>query len=345
MRTNGTWRDKQSIGTGSFSLIGKDLADGNLSDDRLEAVNLTGVGYEGNATYTLSVNMLAKERGLPILDFGLYAGGDITFSATDIAGDAPIGTNGSTAATSAFIAPAVHAAGTTQGSSYLGGTNPGADAQTMPTATDVFQTYISMGTVLDNAGMDAGGTLELRELVLTPTYNPIGGGTNADGIYVIGCAGQELRIRDVRIEATIVALDCASTSLIDSNVSWFAPGERYPALLVRGSINLEILKGALSESALGVNFNPTGAPSEGVTDTDTEDSYTGGIHGLVYVRDALSTRNHPAVEGTIVVGGNANLSDSLTLTHDPSYATAPPPEFEDEPLMYLEPGSWRRVVQ
>jgi len=50
-------------------------------------------------------------------------------------------------------------------------------------------------------------------------------------------------------------------------------------------------------------------------------------------------------EGTIVVGGAANLSDSLTITHDPSYATVPPPEFDDEPLMVLESGSWRRVVQ
>ena len=130
-------------------------------------------------------------------------------------------------------------------------------------------------------------------------------------------------------------------------MNWEPAVPNYPALLVSGNIEISITAGVLYESNASGSYNPFGTPYEGFAvteDTDTADTYPSVIKGLVYVSGNLQMRNHPVIDGVVVIGGSLVDARDLTLTYQPTLLTNPPPGFADRPRLELAPGSWRQVT-
>src|SRR5439155_25093292 len=88
------------------------------------------------------------------------------------------------------IIPDVECMGTISGSGYNGARRIVTTPRTMP-GSNVFDYYIANGTAIPvSLCTNYAGTKALNQLVLSPSINTLGGGTNANGIYVIDCQNQ-----------------------------------------------------------------------------------------------------------------------------------------------------------
>jgi hypothetical protein len=184
----------------------------------------------------------------------------------------------------------------------------------------------------------------IERVVISAGNNPYGA-ANPQGIYVIDCQFQKLTIQDCRIAATLVLINTSTPHEIDEKIHWNPPVANYPSLMVAGDLQIMFDGGSpLSEASLGVNFNPASSPYLGVSDTDSTDVYPGVIKGLVYVTGNLTVSRPAVMEGTIVVGGWANMTDTLNLTYSPPNRNNPPPGFSGGSGMRIVPGTWRRVA-
>jgi hypothetical protein len=112
---------------------------------------------------------------------------------------------------------------------------------------------------------------------------------------------------------------------------------------------LSIASGTLSEAAEGTNFNPSGVPYLGGTDSDTSDSYPSEIDGLVHVKGTLVMDQGSLVRGAIIcesaAGTNAvDIKSNVSVVYDPTLYASPPMGYTKSVTMSLQPGSWKQVV-
>src|SRR5207244_1629695 len=155
-----------------------------------------------------------------------------------------IASNSSVTANSVTINPDVDAVGPILGSTYRGITTSPAAARVMPDST-VFDYYIANGTKLTGV---AGGGYSISKCLLSPSNNPLGGGTNAKGIYIIDCAGNKLSIDTMRMVGTLVVLNAGSGSRISGGANFAPAVAGYPCLLVRGPMDVNLSGSALKDS-------------------------------------------------------------------------------------------------
>ena len=181
----------------------------------------------------------------------------------------------------------------------------------------------------------------LRNLVLGPNYNPLGGGTSPQGIYVINCAGRNLDIRNCRIVGTLILLDPGSGSFISKSNS-FELRCGQPTLLIRGSMRVSMDSSDLRESQNGVNYNPASVPHRGNANTSTSDSYASVLSGVSYATGNLTLDTGTTISGVIIAKGSISLSDRVTLRHSP--VTTPIEGFDMVQQFTVQPGSVRRVI-
>ena len=179
------------------------------------------------------------------------------------------------------------------------------------------------------------GRLIYRQ-VLSPSVNPYGGSTNAEGIYWINCNGNRLTIERSRILGTLLVINPGANSCIgDGPISWSPAVPGYPALLVQadtaGNANFAInaTNRALSEKENSMNFNPAGtAHDEFGQDNDTNDIYRSAIRGLIAVRDDLVYANRSLIRGQVIVGDDLlNPSGEMEVEYRPDSLLNPPPGF------------------
>ncbi|MDZ4755202.1 MAG: hypothetical protein SGJ11_12010 [Phycisphaerae bacterium] len=169
----------------------------------------------------------------------------------------------------------------------------------------------------------------LSRLLASPRSNPTGT-LNTSGIYVVNCAGRRVSIANCRVAGTLILLDPGAGSFIGSGIVFEPAVHGYPTLIVRGNMTFSTTSTVLSESSgTNVNFAPQGTPYPfvgGGWDTDTSDTYTPGIDGMVFVTgDAVvSGRLRTA---TFVVCGNLTVSGTLITEPDPWCFVAPAPGF------------------
>jgi Tfp pilus assembly protein PilX len=239
---NGTWINNQPLGAGSFSLQVVD-PNGALNNADNDPVVLTGVGAKGPAKQMISVTLVANTTPLSCLAVGLDAGGTGNFNSATVLGVSTFSVGSTMTCTNTSFngnkleALAIIATGCT-----------GMGAQSILSATralpssSAFNYYKSHGTAISLSSV--GGTLE--QCVLSPASNPFGGQTNALGIYVIDCGGQDLRIRNMRLFGTLVLLNAGSSSSIEDSVNMAPAIANFPTLLVNGSEQLAYTKNALS---------------------------------------------------------------------------------------------------
>ncbi len=260
--TSGSWADDVPIGTGTFSLNGVDPGDGNLSDADSDPVVLTGTGVKGDARHKTQVTLVAYHPPLSCLEVALHAGNDILFSAAALQCDQTISANNSVVASSSMINSEVQAVNNISGGEYFGSTTTGITPRDMPDAA-AFEYYLANGTAIsiNSIPLDVEGRV-IEDVVISPASNPYGAETNTEGIYVIDCLAQEIRIRDSRIVGTLVLVSPGSASKVYQSVNWQAAVGNYPALLVAGRRPRTELEGShlRTQPAAKTPTRPIGIP-------------------------------------------------------------------------------------
>lgn len=341
---NGVWVENRTLGTGTYTLEGVDPNDGDLGNSILHPLVLTGTGLSGAARHKTQVRLEPVIAALGCLEVSLHAGNDLKFNAALLQSNQTISANNTVDSISSSIIANVEAVNAITGDGYGGTTTTGIDPRSMPTSA-VFDFYLSHGTPISilSMPMNANGA-RMDKLVLSPASNPYGTETNPTGIYVIDCQGQNIEIRFCRIVGTLVLLNPGSESIIRQSVHWEPAIANYPALMVNGTLMISLDAADLSESALGVNFNPPGTPYEDEEDTVLDDTYPSEIKGLVYVSGDLFASGANAFEGTVVVGVTLDATGTLELTYKSTYFDNPPPGFIEVPKMRIVAGSWKQVV-
>ena len=213
-------------------------------------------------------------------------------------------------------------------------------------------TVSSTGTFdVDNVSVTSGSGRQLEDVLLSPSSDPVGSGaTNGKGVYVIDCGGQMLSVRNCRIVGTLVILNPGAGSTIGGAMNWQAAESNYPALVSNGDLTIATVSTPLSETTLGVNFNPlgTGYPwGAGSGDTDMSDAYPSVIRGVIYDSAGLTFGGSVAVRGVVVSGGGIKLANGImSIYYDAIAANDPPPAFAvSNPPMRVVAGSVRQVVQ
>ena len=328
-------------GTGQFTSALID-SDGNLADSTQDSVTVRAVGTAGSARSVVEVLLQPKGIGLDSLASSLHAGGGLTVSNT-LSTDQQVSANGNILVSSSTIVGNAKATGTITGT-VTGTTSPNTTpAWQMPDPAGVFEYYTANGTAISYSSI-AGGIIE--NVVLSPAHNPYGTGvTNTQGIYVIDCQGNTIKIQECRIVGTLVLLNPGVGSIIAMKVHWEAAIANYPALLVQGNFQFDgNFTISLSEATLLVNFNPPGTPYNSVSDSDTLDSYSAEIVGLVYATGNLQFTKQTTIRGVVVAGGTVSVAAQTTLSLDTTFYNSPPPGFSTGGQVGIVPGTWRRVA-
>lgn len=330
-------------GSYTFKLLDDD---GNLADEDADNVRVVGIGRAGQAVVAESVRLYPSGAPLSCLEASLCCRGDITVGMLiNVTTDQLVSSNGNVSASNfgASITGNVEAVGTISGT-ISGTKKSGIAARKLPDRT-VFDYYKDNGTWIPLANLPLSGSKrQIQRCVLSPSVNPFGPSGNGEGIYVIDCAGAQIEIRDCRILGTLVLLNPASNSSVDGSLRWDAAVGNYPALLVDGSVEMRHYDLDIDEAALGVNFNPAGAPYSGSADTDTSDKYPSEIKGLVYCSGTFTLAidlGQSAIRG-VVVADSITANSPLKLNYRDMYIGYPPPGFGKGNPMKVSPGSWRR---
>jgi hypothetical protein len=124
----------------------------------------------------------------------------------------------------------------------------------------------------------------------------------------------------------------------------------FPTLIVDGRLELHYESGSktLSESSIGKNLNPAGAPYNGLTDSSNDDSYPSEIQGLVHVTGDLDWHKDARVRGLVLcestAGSNAaDLHNKGEVIYTPSLFTNPPQWYTTDVKLLPVQGSWMQL--
>lgn len=306
---------------------------------------MRGTGTVGDATCTLEVDLAQP----PYLGCALLADGSIQVDSgcTLTCENSGICTNGgydNQGATTSDLHAQSFTGNSISGSALVPGTQ-----RVLPTPSMMLEYYESKGTEIQPPV--AYGNTIISGTILSP--NSSWAATNADGIYIIDTQGNDLEIAGCRIVGTLVVtnLSPGKKVLISGDVNWEPAYPHYPALLVVGELEIDLYDdGLVSESS--ISLNPTGTPFKGVADTDQTDEYISSIAGIIYCSGDLTIRGNgssdefPDLRGLVLAGGAVRLRDLTlpTIKYDDTFATTPPPGFDQTDDVVIVPGSWRRVA-
>lgn len=332
-------------GTWTWKLVDDD---GDLDDDDSDFVYVVGIGRHAAATMIQQVTAYPTGEPLPVLDHGLHADGNVSVSA-----DVTLTTNRSVSANGTVNGPgSALVDGDVVGSAgasvpATGTVTTGSPSLQMP-GSSVFDYYESQGTAIDVTALPlVGGVREIKQTLLSSQANPFGDPDHA-GTYVIDCQNQVVCISDSRIVGTLVLLNAGAGSSMRDALVWDSQLPGFPALMVSGSFTIDISSGILDEALISTNLNPAGTPYLGESDSDSVDTYTAGVRGMIYVTGTLTVPAsglETVVAGPVVVEGTASIAADSTFNHDASVSTNPPPGFASGNPMKLIPGSWLRTPQ
>jgi hypothetical protein len=189
--------------------------------------------------------------------------------------------------------------------------------------------------------------------VISPTLNPFGLTTNAEGIYWINCNNNKIIIERSRILGTLLLINPGPGSCIANGPIHMQPAVAgYPALLVdadsseNADFAINATNRSLSEKENATQYNPTGAAhDEFGQDADLNDIFRSNIRGMVAIRDDLTYSNRALIRGQLIVGGEiSNSSGELEVEYGTDSLLNPPPGFT-APYSYVRrTGSLEKAV-
>jgi hypothetical protein len=336
---NGTWWSNKVLGTGRFTLQGTDPVDGVLSDSAYEPLVLTGTGTRGIASHTTQVTLVPVVKPLAALSSCLAASDEITISnGTQITViGAPLSTNGKLKNSGTIDGNVEAQSVTTQGTITGTLTVPGT-VRPMPAAS-VFTDYVTKATAVPYAAT-------IEKVVLGPGCNPLGP-TDPNGLYVINTGNRDLTLRNCRIYGTLIII--AGSKVVQIQDAVFMQNYRvdFPVLLVQGYVQFKFKSaaGPLSEATCDTNFNPTGAPYDGTTDSDKSDQYPNEIRGLIHVIGTLAPWETARMIGVVICDGVVVSMGANTIVYDAGLYANPPKGYTYVDEMKVSPGTWKQVVQ
>ncbi len=194
-----------------------------------------------------------------------------------------------------------------------------------PDAATLFAYYQSIATAVPFASI--GGKLE--HVIISPASNPWGA-NNAQGVYLIDCAGSTLDLSQMRLVGTLVVRNCPLLKVTNSCV--MEPNASWPTLLVEGDLEIANTNNDLDESAAGVNFNFPGTPYLGTEDADKLDLLAAELGGVFYATRSVTVSDDSTVRGVLIADADVNVNAVLTMRYAPP--ASPPPGF-------LKPDGWR----
>jgi hypothetical protein len=337
--TNGPWLNNQSIGAGQFTLQGTDPVNGSLSDSPYDPLLLTGIGTQGNACHKAQVRLVPVIQPLDALRTCLQASGQIQIADDKqiTAVGAPIAANGQLDNRGTIDgnaqAQSVGHTGTITGTLTVPGTS-----RSMPDAT-VFTTYVNKATSVPYSST-------VQNAVLAPGCNTLGP-ADPNGFYVIDTGGHDFTIRNSRIYGTLIIRAAGHNVTVDDAVFMQNYRSDAPVLMVQGNLTIKpnSMGGTLSEAACNTNFNPIGAPYNGVCNSTKTDQYPDEIRGLVHVKGSLQLQQTARIVGVVICEGTVSgAGANNTLVYDPSLFANPPKWYTYVSGMTVSPGSWQQVV-
>lgn len=336
-----------TIGAGSFTFKLVE-PDGDLADDNADGVWLSGIGRAGDATFVETVLLQPTGQPLSCLEASFHCNTDIaTGSDVILVTDQFLSSNGSISATAlnSSIDGDAEAVGTITGS-VNGSQTAGIPPRRMP-GDAVFEYYLANGTWIDAASLPTGpsGDPTIENCVISPSINPYGPETNAEGIYVVDCGSQQVDIQNCRVLGTLVFVNASPTVLVGGAIHVKPAVPNYPVLMVQGEVTYTATTSVLDEAVLGVNFNPPRAAYKGTEDADTSDVYPSRVEGLTYVSGLL--RLAPDGQRSrfvgIVVAGGVDANSDAEFEYRATSSNYPPPGFVFGNPMRIAPGTWRRT--
>ncbi len=333
-----TWADKQVIGDGSFSLTAADPDDNDLSDSDYDSVVLTATGYKGLAVHKMQVTVDAVATPLEILKYAVHAGDVFKVKAGDILTlDGASGSTNALFRIDGLLDGDVEASSTSGGGTITGTLTVPAPVKDMPDSA-IFEQYKSKAVTINLPSWT------IEKFVLGPNVNPWGS-PSPEGIYYIDTKGHDLIIRKARIYGTLVIDTGGKTVTIQNSVFIEPTDKKYPVLLIKGDLIIDIQSSSLPlrESDWGINFNPSGLPYEGVSDWDTTDEYPNEIRGLVHTLGDVFLKATSLIRGAVIASDDVEIDGINTIIYDPALYTNPPIGYANM-SMEIAQGSWKRVV-
>jgi hypothetical protein len=336
--SSGIWINNKPMDSGQFTLEGIDPQDNILDDSEYEPLVLTGTGVKGLARHKTQVTLVPVIEPLEAMNTCIHGSGLIHIKAGKriTALGAPVSTNGQLNNDGVLDgdaqAQSINHTGTITGTLTVP-----IPAKRMPDAA-LIATYISKATPVPYIST-------IDKMVLAPGCNPWGP-TDPNGLYYINTGGNDLQIQDSRIHGTLVVRLGSGFLTLDNVVFLHPYRSDFPALLVDGNLRLkcESAYKLLSEQACSTNFNPLGAPYNGLWDSDTYDEYPNEIRGLIHVTGNLILEQSARIVGTIICEGTATCEGTNTIIHDPGLYACPPNGYTFVDGMAISPGSWKQVV-
>jgi hypothetical protein len=338
-RVAGIWANNLPTGNGTVTIEVSDPVDGNMVKGQHDALLVKCTGKKGLARSILSVTLQAQPIPLPALAYAAHTAGEvhITSGKTLKLPGGVISTNDALM-NEGTITGGIHVDDVTQLGTVTGTpivTN--AEDKALP-ASSVIDKYVALGTVIS-----APATIE--RVVLAPGHNPYGGGTNADGIYVIN-ASSDITIKNARIHGTLVIITANRLVKIDDRVLLHPSRSDQPTLIIKGNAEFTYSSNAtsLSETLTLTNFNPPTAPYNGSSNILPIDTYPSEIQGLVHVTGVVNMKQTSRIRGIVLAAATVNdsfkIHDESEIIYTPSLFTSPPQWYTTEVRMPVLRGSW-----
>lgn len=334
---SGRWKTDQVIGQGKYTLDAVDPIDNDLTDSKTESVRLTATATSGKATYLLKATAVSQPKPLDALSRALTSNGNFStvLGITFLASGGAVHVNGNLS-NLAIINANVEVGSVLGLGTILGSLVNPAPALEMPDP-GVFALYQSIATTIGYTG-------DIDRATITAGMNPWGA-NNPDGVYYINSGASSLTIKRSRINGTlVVSCNAGKKLIIDDPVFWQPYRSDYPALISDCDVQIKLTSvlGSLSELLQGTNYNPTGAPYAGVTDSDQLDTYADEIQGLVHVKRNLSLDATSRVRGVIICEG-AVSANAAEIIYTASWGGKTPMGYHTY-AMGISPGTWERAV-
>jgi len=344
---NGTWVNAKAVGGGTVSVSVIDPIDGDLTNRPHDPITMTATAYYGNARQILTESLTAAPTPMPILQYALSVATDYKLSGSGrlILGTGTLCVSGLFQSDPATFVEGnlncVKVNGNTKGIVY-GTATIAAAGPTFPTSA-IAQSYANLGTIITLS------STTISNQVLGPGYNPWGT-PNADGVYVIQ-ASTDITLHNVRVYGTLVVMNPGHKTILDNTVLLQAYRSDYPTLICTGDCTMQFTSPntTMSEATNGVNYNPVGAAYNGITDTDTSDTYPSEIDGLVHICGALTVTQPCLIRGTVIVGSTSNNAfqmnaPQMQVIYNPTLYTSPPQYYTTQVQMTPQTGTWQPTV-
>lgn len=338
-----TWYTNHSLPSGATATVSvRDAIDGNITNNPHQQVVVRCEGRFRGSLHTFEAVVDASPVALDALAFAVHAAGGIAVSSgTGLS--LPSGTLSSNGliTNSGSIYGNVSCTSLTNLGSISGTSRILAPASPMPAST-LLADYTARGT-------RCGATSStIEKIVMTPTYTPTGC-RNADGVYIFESTG-DLTLRNLRIHGTLVILAPGKRVTISDTVFMEPFRADYPVIITNAAeLVIKIDRGDLNEAALSTNFNPAGAPYNGVSDATNSNKYPSVIRGLIHALGTVKVESTPYVEGLILAGSSSALEaviikDAPQVKYTPSLFTNPTIGYTKSIPMKVRAGSFVPVV-